>query len=402
MKRVAGIIGKNLILFLLVLFMTGCGDRVQTVSELATDMNNSRIETANIENATSKSWKDLKSVKQMELKYAKQFTVDYYEEGYKLVSVKGDSSYLLIPENSNIPDELPKDIVVINLPVNDIYLVATPVMDLFRVIDGIDRIKFSGTKESGWYIPEAKEKMKQGEIIYAGKYNAPDYELLIGNNCDLAIENTMIYHNPEVKEQLERNNIPVFVDCTSYEEHPLGRLEWVKLYGVFLGCEEAAEQYFNEQISALENIMNYEKSDKSVAFFYITSNGAVVVRKPGDYVAKMIELAGGRYVFSELKSDDENALSTMKITMEDFYMAAKDADVLIYNSSIEPELDNVDELFEKNELFRDFKAVQQGRVYCTGKDMFQQTSQMGSFIEDLYHIYNDENNYEFLSMKKLN
>lgn len=35
-------------------------------------------------------------------------------------------------------------------------------------------------------------------MIYAGKYSKPDYELLVSEGCDLAIENRMITHSPEV------------------------------------------------------------------------------------------------------------------------------------------------------------------------------------------------------------
>ena len=64
------------------------------------------------------------------------------------------------------------------------------------------------------------------------------------SSCDLAIESTMIYHNPEVKEKLEQLGIPVLVERSSYESHPLGRTEWMKLYAVLLGKEEAAETAF--------------------------------------------------------------------------------------------------------------------------------------------------------------
>ena len=49
----------------------------------------------------------------------------------------------------------------------------------------------------------------------------------------------MIYHTPEVKERLEEFGIPVLVERSSYESHPLGRVEWIKLYGVLLGKEES-------------------------------------------------------------------------------------------------------------------------------------------------------------------
>ena len=76
-------------------------------------------------------------------------------------------------------------------------------MDLFRALEAIDKVTLSGVEADGWYIPEAKEAMEQGRMEYAGKYRAPDYELLLSRSCDLAIESTMIYHTPEVKEQLE-------------------------------------------------------------------------------------------------------------------------------------------------------------------------------------------------------
>ena len=43
----------------------------------------------------------------------------------------------------------------------------------------------------------------------------------------------MIYHTPEVKEQLEDFGVPVLVERSSYENHPLGRMEWIKLS---MGC----------------------------------------------------------------------------------------------------------------------------------------------------------------------
>ena len=78
----------------------------------------------------------------------------------------------------------------------------------------------SGTSAENWYLPEAKEAMENGEISYAGKYSAPDYERIVSANCGLAIENTMIYHTPEVKEQLEKFGIPVLVERSSYESDP--------------------------------------------------------------------------------------------------------------------------------------------------------------------------------------
>ena len=318
----------------------------------------------------------------MELEYATQFAVDYYQDDYAMITIAQEGSYLVVPEGKEAPEGLDKEIKVLQQPLDHIYLVATSSMDLFRAIDGIGNITLSGTDENGWYIEEAKEAMENGSIQYAGKYSAPDYELILANGCDLAIESTMIYHSPDVREKLEEFGIPVLVEHSSYESDPLGRMEWLKLYAVLLDKEEEADAYFQSQTDMLTDILGTENTEKTVAFFSINSNGYVTVRKTGDYISKMIELAGGRYIFQNL--GDDNALSTMNMQMEDFYAGACDADYIVYNSAIESELHSLDELLEKSSLLADFKAVKEGNVWCTEKSLFQETTGIATMISDMH------------------
>ena len=197
----------------------------------------------------------------------------------------------------------------------------------------------------------------------------------------------MILHTPEVKEQLEKFGIHVLVDYSSYEPEPLGRTEWVKLYGLLTGHEAQADKAFAEEKAAFEEVKNSvadeaDQEPKTVAFFYITSNGQANVRKSADYLPKMIELAGGRYIFDSL-GDEDDAMSTMSMQMEEFYAGAKDADYIIYNSTIEGELSSVDDLLAKSPLFEKFKAVQEGHVYCTSKNLYQSTMSLGTITSDI-------------------
>lgn len=320
-------------------------------------------------------WDNLKIENSMDLSYATQFSVDYYTGGYKLISVSDIGDYLLVPDGKNVPEGLPSDITVIDGTPKHAYLAATSGMDFIVKIGRLNNLSFSGTKEDGWYIPEAKQAMQAKTLAYAGKYNAPDVEQMLAGDCDLAIESTMILHNPEVKEQLEACGIPVIVEHSSYETHPLGRLEWVKFYGALFDAEDAAEQLFETETAKTADVLNETPTGKTVAFFYVTTNGGVNVRKSGDYVSKMIELAGGTCITFD-DSDEENALSTMTIQMETFYEQAKDADYIIYNSTIDSELTCVSELLQKNALFADFKAVKEGHVYGTGKICFRRRPDM--------------------------
>ncbi len=335
-------------------------------------------------------WDGLRVTRSMALQYADQFAVDYCEGGFKKLTIADTGQFLIVPEGAAVPDGVPAGVTVLQQPLDAIYMAATSAMDLFRELNAIDRILFSSVDADGWYIDEAREAIERGDMIYAGKYSAPDYEALLEGESDLAVESTMIYHNPEVKEQLERFGVPVLVERSSYESHPLGRMEWIKLYAALLDREEAAGAFFDAQMEKLAPILGQPGTGKSVAFFYITSNGAVNVRKSGDYIAKSIALAGGDYVFSDLADEEGNALSTMTIQLETFYDKAKDADVLIYNSSIDAELSTIDELLSKSGVLADFKAVQEGHVWCTGKNLFQESLGLGDFIEDLNRILTAE------------
>ena len=231
-------------------------------------------------------------------------------------------------------------------------------------------------------------KDDKGRIAYAGKYSAPDYETILASGCGLAIENTMIYHTPEVKEQLEKFGIPVLVERSSYETDPLARMEWVKLYGILLGKQQEAEQLFDTQVQRVAPLENQQPTGKTVAFFSITSNNLVTVRKGSDYVARMIEMAGGSYVFADL-TDSGNNLATINLSLEDFYAGAKDADVLLYNSTIEGSIASTEQLVEKCPLLAQFKAVQNGNVWCTAQSLFQQSMELPDLILDMNRVFTE-------------
>lgn len=324
-----------------------------------------------------------------QLDYAQQFTADCYEGGYTMVSIPDSGQkFLVVPQDAAEVDSLPADVTVLRQPVENIYLVSTSVMDLILHLDALDSVTLSGTKAEGWYLPEAKQAMEEGRIAYAGKYSAPDYEQILAANCGLAIQNTMILHTPEVKEQLEHFGIPVLVERSSYESGPLERMEWIKLYGILLGKEGQAEQVFAAQEAAIAPLLEQEPTGKSCAFFSLSSNNLATVRKGSDYVAKMIEMAGGAYVFSDL-TDNGNSLATMNLPLEDFYAGAKDADVLIYNSAIEGTIASVSQLTEKFPLLSEFKAVQNGQVWCTSQSLFQQSMALADLILDMNKVFTE-------------
>ena len=346
------------------------------------------------------SWQDLKFDRALPLSYATQFSVSYALDDYTRITIGDDQDFLLVAEGAAVPEGVPDSVTVLRQPLSHIYLVASAAMDYFDHLDAVGQIALSGQKADDWYIESARTAMQEGRMVYAGKYSAPDYEAILENGCDLAIENTMIYHTPEVIEQLQTTGVPVLVERSSYESSPLGRMEWLKLYGVLVGKEAQAVAQYDALLAALSPVLTQAPTDQTVAFFYINSSGAVNVRKSGDYIAKSIAMAGGQYVSFD-ESEEENALSTMTIQMESFYAGAMDADILIYNSTIDGEIRTMDELLAKSPLLADFRAVQSGNVWCITKNFYQQSLALGDLILDVNAILNDKDADSLHFLRKL-
>lgn len=375
---------KIAVLILVVILLAGCSDTSAV----------SKPETPAGKEIPGLTWES-----SMELEYATEFAVDYYEGDYAIIEVKDDCRYLVVPEGMSAPEKLDGSIQILQQPLDAIYLQATAAMALFDRIDGLDAIRLVGTRQNGWYVENAVKAMEEGKILFSGSYSQPDYELMVEEGCDLAIESTMILHAPKVREMIAELGIPVFVEHGSYEKHPLGRTEWVKVYGVLLDKEQEAEQFFAAQRASVQQFENVENTGKTVAFFYIASDGSVNIRAATDYVPKMIEIAGGNYIFTDV-SDPESRRSSVSMTMEAFYNTAVNADYLVYNAAIDDPIYTIDELLAKDGLFADFKAVQDGNVWCTGKYLFQATDITGELIEDFGHMLTGQEDMHFLYQLK--
>lgn len=347
---------------------------------------------------SAESFGNLKYESSMETVYAERFGIDYYEGGYKVITVSEGQTVLIVPEGAEVPSGIDPDTVVLQQPLSNMYIANTAGMCFFDRLDMLNTIRFSSQPAENWYCENAAKAMENGEMVFAGKYSEPDYELLLTSGCDLALENTMILHTPKVQEMLEMLGIPVFIDRSSYESNPLGKVEWIRVYGAMLNLEEKADAYFKTQCAEIENLTLESGERKTVAFFYVNDDSTVAVRGSGDYIAKMIDIAGGEYIFNDVQGVDENDPS-ITMSMEQFYSVAIEADYLIYNGTMQG-ITTVNDLLEKSALFADFRAVQNGNVWSTDRNLYQATDALGTVTADINRMLTGNDNTTFITHLK--
>lgn len=398
---------------------------------------------------------------------AEYFRLSVYEDAsgakYQLLETAGGlHRYLIAPADAQVSDRKSDhftaraseansankekkgdalELTVLQQPLTTTYVAASAVMAPLCDLGAVSQIRFSGLREEGWYVDEARTAMKKGSMLFAGKYSEPDYETLLWEGCDLALESTMIYRSPEVIEKLSALGIPVYIDYSSYEPHVLGRLEWIRVYGALFGHEEKAQQWYASERDRIRAIQKdaetssgeasqsgkpAEKSEtktsrnskneassigtssgragtdttadlrSTVVYFYVNSSGQIQVRQPNDYIPELLELAGARYLAPDMSGLSGSRKSNVTVSLEDFYSSCRDADYLIYSATLDRPLSSIQELLGKNALFADFKAVKEGHVYTTDKDFYQLSDRMADFAEDVRRMLQGQGDMHFL------
>ena len=400
---------------------------------------------------------------------AEYFRLSVYEDAsgakYQLLETAGGlHRYLIAPADAQVSDRKSDhftaraseansankekkgdalELTVLQQPLTTTYVAASAVMAPLCDLGAVSQIRFSGLREEGWYVDEARTAMEKGSMLFVGKYSEPDYETLLREGCDLALESTMIYRSPEVIEKLSALGIPVYIDYSSYEPHVLGRLEWIRVYGALFGHEEKAQQWYASERDRIRAIQkdaetssgeasqsgkSTEKSETktsrnskneassigtssghagtdttadlrpTVVYFYVNSSGQIQVRQPHDYISELLELAGARYLAPDMKGLSGSRKSNVTVSLEDFYSSCRDADYLIYSATLDRPLSSIRELLGKNALFADFKAVKEGHVYTTDKDFYQLSDRMADFAEDVRQMLQDQDDMHFLKL----
>lgn len=358
-----------------------------------------------------------------ENEYAVGFRIHRYSDGCVVIAVRDGRKYLLIPqaaggEGEAAGDEKEEeraflaekgsektdskdfakggaDVRILYTPLDNIYVAASAVVSQFDAIGALGQVSFVATRKEDWYVEKVIKAMEEGRITYGGKYSTPDYESLLSKGVTLAVENTMILHSPKVTDKLEELKIPVFIDWSSYEEKVFGRLEWIRVYGILTGHEDEAKRAFDEQVKLAGNVDARSTGGKTVVVFALNSSHKIVTKNENDYLVRMIGAAGGKYLAPPDNSDTSR--SQLTISIEAFYDYARDADVIIYNGTIEDAPENLAALKAMDPTFEKLKAVAGGQVFCIDKSLYQFTHRSGTIIENLSEVLaGDTDKTEFI------
>ena len=106
----------------------------------------------------------------------------------------------------------------------------------------------------------------------------------------------------------------------------------------------------------------------------------------------------------EIETLKTNALNTAKTFALKEQLAkagVTDADYLIYNGTIDGQVSSLGDLEAKSNLFTEFKAVKDGNVWYTGKNLYQATDTVGELISDIHLMLTDGDASQMTFLEKM-
>jgi iron complex transport system substrate-binding protein len=254
-----------------------------------------------------------------------------------------------------------------------------------RPLEVLESLVGSGTVENELYINELKQRYTSGKIKYVGggAMGAPDFETIQALKPDIVFCSTGYPDAVAYYDKMKGIGLRVVV-CNDYmENHPLARLEWIKFIGAFYGKDKEAENYFKsveKKISEISSQVKTETTKPDVIWASIFM-GTVYVSGSESYVAKWVDMAGGNYLFNDLKGSGASSIS-----LEELYARGKNAEVFIY-ASTPPYINSIKEIVDNGPILADIPVIKQGTVYCLQPWFYQVADKTDEIVQDLAYIF---------------
>ncbi len=342
--------------------------------------------------ASCQSGSNRKSTEGTEVKfqYARLVKMTEYE-GFQTVEVKNPwdttrilHSYLLVDKTKPIPAGLP-DGTVIRTPLEKSAVFTTVHSSLFEELGVVNAI--AGVCDMEYIIDATVVGLcKSGKIVDLGSSMGPDIEKMIDLSPDAIFLSP--FKNSGGHGELDKLGAPIF-ECADYmENHPLGRAEWVRVYGRLFGEETKADSIFAQVMATYNQIENQSKQDTSVkpSLLYGLDNGGTWYVPGGNsYMAKMFASAGANYIFR-----DNNHVGSEPLAFETVFDKGFDADVWLFLYNEEN-----DKTYKDLEKFSDFKSVKDRHVFAcnTGKIRYYEEIPFHPerLLKDLHVIFHSGN-----------
>jgi iron complex transport system substrate-binding protein len=289
------------------------------------------------------------------------------EEGFTKITVKdpwqnshgAELEYYLLPHDAMIPEGVSPD-RIIRTPVRRMICMSATHIAMLRALGVTDILV--GISGSGLvYDSLVLDGIRRGTIRDVGYDGNLNHELIVSLNPDVLIAYSVAVPSAGRMEKLASAGIKVVYDADYLEEHPLARCEWIRVFGLLTGKEEAADSILavvSENYRETVRMVRNNIADRPVVLLGSPWEDVWYVSPSNTYTGRLIEDAGGNYLFRDLKGPH-----SVPFSVESVYRRAVEADLWINPGSA----GNLGEIAASDHRMTMLPVYKQGRVWNNRK-----------------------------------
>jgi iron complex transport system substrate-binding protein len=258
------------------------------------------------------------SYKKIEIKYARGFQIETTETGYDVTIMNP------WPESAvTYPFKLVKDMgiegipapdapVTIQVPIEKMVLTSTTHIPPL-VLLGEERSLLGFPSTDYISSPEVRSLVDSGAVKELGSNELMNVEATIILEPDLVMGYSIDDSNPTY-QQIEKAGVPVMYNGDWIEEHPLGKAEWIKLFGVLYGKEQQADSIFNSiEKEYLNTLKMVKQLDQPKVLSGATWKDTWYLPYGNSWQGKILNDAGANYIYKETQGNGSLAYNVEKV-----------------------------------------------------------------------------------------
>jgi iron complex transport system substrate-binding protein len=299
-------------------------------------------------------------VPQNSIEYASGLSIVKYE-GYSVVTVSNpwpnadkNFKYILKEKDAEVPDSL-QSYTSIRVPLESVVVTSTTNIPFLEMLDV--ESKLTGFPHTD-YISSEKTRalIDKGSVKNVGQNEKLNIEQLIDLSPDLIVTFGVDNNNPML-DNLKKSGLNTLIQADWMEQSPLGKAEWIKLYGALFGKEDKAKELFDKIVSSYNQALKLvaQKPAASTVLYGSMYQDVWYVAKGNSWIAQFMKDAHANYLWSDLKGTGSEGLSYEKVLDK-----AKTANVWIVSGAFK----TLDELQKANPHYSEFDAFKNKTVYC--------------------------------------
>ena len=296
------------------------------------------------------------------LKYAVNFKLiphGDYTELQILDPEKGriEQKYALVNRNKHVT--FPQDLVKIEVPVKSVIALSGTHIGMIEKLHCADRI--SGISSKNYVANKTVLKgYAAGKVLEFDDFGQLNPESVLKTPARIIVYSGF-GKTPQNEDKLSKLGILCLPDYDWRETHPLGKAEWIKLFGYLFGKEKEASAYFakveQEYLQLKETVADLK--DRPTVFSGSMIGDSWYMPAGESYGAVLLKDANADYTASHEKGTGSVSYSFEQV------LKADQESIYWFN----PGFSTKAQLLSANAKYQYFEAFKDNNVYCYSHDM---------------------------------